>query len=161
MGNPRETSVGPGSEDDSFDNNDFNEDHDAPHATDDEEFSNRSVSPEIGDKRSRSPTEDISEQPMQKAYKITASRGKTKAGDFDPATQALLKVVIACYRGRLCNENPYPDPMLALTWAKLAWSEACQLCDSNIRYTTELLKLVRLYYSYNFCCIYVYYHVGH
>jgi hypothetical protein len=79
---------------------------------------------------------------MQKAIKIMASRGKTKAGDFDPATQALLKVVISCYRGRLCNENPYPDPMLALTWAKLAWNDACQLCDSHIRYTSELLKLV-------------------
>jgi hypothetical protein len=157
----RETSVGPGSDVESLNNNDFNEDRNAPHARDDDEISDRSVSPEIGNKRSRSPTEDISEQPMQKAYKITASRGRTKAGDFDPATQALLKVVIACYCGRLCNENPYPDPMLALTWAKLAWNEACHLCDSHIRYTTELLKLICLYSSHYFCFIYVYYYVGH
>jgi hypothetical protein len=157
--NRQETSMG--SDVDAFNNDDYNNDWDTPHVTDDEEFSNRSVSPELGDKRSRSPTKDISEQPMQKVIKIMASRGKTKAGDFDPATQALLKVVISCYRGRLCNENPYPDPMLALTWAKLAWNDACQLCDSHIRYTSELLKLVRFHYSHDFCCVYAYYHVGH
>jgi hypothetical protein len=126
---------------DLFNNDDFDEEQDDPYANDDE-FSNRSVSPELGDKRSRSPTEDISGQPQQKAFKITASRGKPKAGDFDPATQALLKVVIACYRGHLCGENPYPEPMVALTWAKLAWNQACRLCESHIQYTAELLKLV-------------------
>jgi hypothetical protein len=107
------------------------------------------MSPELGNKHSHSPTEDISEQPRQKAFKIMASHGKTKAGDFDPATQALLKVVIASYCGCLCNENPYLDLMLVLMWAKLAWNKASQLCNSHIQYTTELLKLIHLHYSHD------------
>ena len=95
-----------------------------------------------GSKRSRSPNEYPPGQQLQKAIKLFESQGKPKASDYDPSVCTLLKLAIFLFRGKLSTENPFPDAMLAMTWAKSVWLDACKMCDTWIQFNSEIIKLV-------------------
>ena len=95
-----------------------------------------------GSKCSRSPNEYPPGQPLQKTIKLFESQGKPKASDYDPSVHALLKLAIFLFRGKLSTENPFPDAMLAMTWAKSVWLDACKMCDTWIQFNSEIIKLV-------------------
>lgn len=99
-----------------------------------------------GSKRPRSPNEvAAAEQPLKKAVKLYASINKPKAGDYDSTARSLLKLAISLFRGKLATEAPWVDGMLAMTWAKGNWMDACRMYESWTAYNTELVKLVRIY----------------
>jgi hypothetical protein len=85
-----------------------------------------------GNKRSHSPTECPPGQPLQKAIKLFESQGKPKASDYDPSIRALLQLAIFLFCSKLSTENPFPDAMLAMTWAKSVWLDACKMCKTWI-----------------------------
>jgi hypothetical protein len=79
--------------------------------------------------------------------KLYKSKGKPKAGDYEPHVQALLKLAIFLFRGRLSTVTPFPDPVVAMGWAKDCWEEGCKMCENtSIPYNSEVLKLVSRYY---------------
>ena len=95
-----------------------------------------------GSKHSRSPTEYPPGQPLQKAIKLFESQGKPKASDYDPSVRALLKLAIFLFHGKLSTENPFPDAMLAMTWAKSVWLDTCKTCNTWIQINSKIIKLV-------------------
>ena len=95
-----------------------------------------------GSKHSRSPNEYSPGQPLQRAIKLFKSQGKPKASDYDPSVRALLKLAIFLFCGKLSTENPFPDAMLAMTWVKSVWLDACKMCNTWIQFNSEIIKLV-------------------
>lgn len=96
-------------------------------------------------KRSRSPNKIISEQPLPKAIKLHNGDGRPKASDWEPQVKAILALAISLFRGKLNNEDCFVAPLQAMVWAKVSWTEACDMCETWIAYNPELLKLV--------CCL--------
>ncbi|KII82960.1 hypothetical protein PLICRDRAFT_180857 [Plicaturopsis crispa FD-325 SS-3] len=98
----------------------------------------RDTTADTGNKRRRSPTPP----PTRQAITIQESKGRPKAGDYETAVRHVLSTAIAIYRCRLTSENPYPDGILEVTWAKAAWKEACEMCDTSLASNMELIKLI-------------------
>ncbi|OBZ69791.1 hypothetical protein A0H81_10158 [Grifola frondosa] len=82
---------------------------------------------------------------IRKARKIQASVGKPKAADYEEAAQEVLATAIKIFIGYLSTDNPYPDKMKELTYAKQAWSEACEWTGIQLESNTELIRMVAAY----------------
>ncbi|OBZ71020.1 hypothetical protein A0H81_09539 [Grifola frondosa] len=87
----------------------------------------------------------INQSPMCKTCKINESNGKPKAADYEPTAQQVLRTVIKIHVGLLSTENPYPDRMQELVFAKQAWAEACEATKIYIEVNTELARMVASY----------------
>ncbi|KAG1742961.1 hypothetical protein EDD22DRAFT_851560 [Suillus occidentalis] len=86
--------------------------------------------------------EDNDDGHVRKAVKIQESRGRPKAADYEPSVRTIFGITWALYRGRLCTEGAMPDRMQEVTWAKLAWNEACKRLQSRVAYDAEIIKMI-------------------
>jgi hypothetical protein len=109
----------------------------------DEDNLDQSVSFGLG-KRQRSASSDNvhDEVQVRKAIKIQESKGRPKAADYEPSVHTIFSIAWPLYRGRLCTEGPMPDRMQEVSWAKLAWTEACERLGTRIACDAELIKMV-------------------
>ncbi|OBZ72971.1 hypothetical protein A0H81_07163 [Grifola frondosa] len=82
---------------------------------------------------------------VRKARKIQASIGKPKAADYEPAAQEVLAAAIKIFVGYLSTNHPYPDKMQELTFAKQAWTEACETTDIQLEVNSELTRMISCY----------------
>jgi len=80
--------------------------------------------------------------PIRKAIKLHSSRGRPKASDYEHAAQEILSLAIKIYTSDLSSQNAYPDKMWELTSAKQAWIDACETCEIELGYNSELIKIV-------------------
>ncbi|KAG1906492.1 uncharacterized protein F5891DRAFT_931848, partial [Suillus fuscotomentosus] len=95
-------------------------------------------------KRHRRPSDSDNEDDGQvrKAVKIQESRGRPKAADYEPSVRTIFGVAWALYRGHLCTEGAMPDRMQEVTWAKLAWNDACKRLQTHVAYDAEIIKMI-------------------
>ncbi|KAJ8587604.1 hypothetical protein M405DRAFT_741583 [Rhizopogon salebrosus TDB-379] len=109
----------------------------------DEDNLDQSVSFGLG-KRQRSASSNNVDDKVQvrKAIKIQESKGRPKAADYEPSVRTIFSIAWPLYRGRLCTEGPMPDRMQEVSWAKLAWTEACERLGTRIACDAELIKMI-------------------
>ena len=62
---------------------------------------------------------------FHKAIKVKNSEGKPKADDWEPEVQDVLAEAILLYQTRLATLCLFPNHMQEVTWAKVAWLDAC------------------------------------
>lgn len=93
-------------------------------------------------KRVRSDSLTSEPQRICKVMKKQGAEGRPKAAHYDAEVQEVIFSAIRFYRFYLSSKNPYPDPMVEITWAKTAWKEGCRLNEVEIAHTPELLRLV-------------------
>lgn len=139
---------------------DFEMDGEQVDNTDDSATTSRMSPPSDGEtqgKRRRtasdSDNDDDNDGQVRKAVKIHESRGRPKAADYEPSVRTIFSIAWALYRGRLCTEGAMPDRMQEVTWAKLAWNEACKRLHSRVAYDAEIIKMVRSFAYSRFLCL--------
>ncbi|KAG1786132.1 uncharacterized protein HD556DRAFT_1248579 [Suillus plorans] len=113
----------------------------------DQVTSHRSESPSpdaegLGRRRRRASDSDVDDGQVCKAIKIQQSKGRLKAADYEPSVHSIFGVAWALYCGCLCTKDPMPDRMQEVTWAKLAWNEACKRLNTCVAYDAEILKMI-------------------
>ncbi|KAK6971928.1 hypothetical protein R3P38DRAFT_2586128, partial [Favolaschia claudopus] len=98
----------------------------------------RSTSPAAGDKRARSPSDDLRVVQAQR----TSTTSRPKAHDFDDITQEALAVAIKVYRCFCAGRHAFPDHTLEVSWVCEAWALACRKVNINMELTPTLTKLI-------------------
>jgi hypothetical protein len=93
-------------------------------------------------KRARSDSLRSEPRRIRKVMKKEGAEGRPKAAHYDAEVQEVISSAIRFYRFYLSSKNPYPDPMVEITWAKTAWKEGCRLNEVEIVHTPDLLRLV-------------------
>ncbi|KAJ7447657.1 hypothetical protein FB451DRAFT_1535804 [Mycena latifolia] len=101
--------------------------------------SERSVSPSAGDKRSRSPHEDVR---VVQAQRTGAATGRPKAKDFDDVTQEVISLAITRYRCFLSAKHAFPDHALELEFLRKAWAEACRELNIVMELSPTISRLI-------------------
>ena len=130
-------------EETSHDNDDYYNDNgdDNEEEFGEDDIRGRSQSPQVGQKRPRSPM-IIPDGTTRKAIKVKEGKGKPKADDWEPAVQDVIPEAILLYENKLVSETPYPDHMQEMVWAKAAWQDGCRECEVKIHHNSKLLKIV-------------------
>ncbi|KAJ7482668.1 hypothetical protein FB451DRAFT_1170530 [Mycena latifolia] len=101
--------------------------------------SERSVSPSAGNKRSRSPHEDVR---VVQAQRTGAATGRPKAKDFDDVTQEVISLAITRYRCFLSAKHAFPDHARELEFLRMAWAEACRELHIVMELSPTISRLI-------------------
>jgi 1-aminocyclopropane-1-carboxylate deaminase/D-cysteine desulfhydrase-like pyridoxal-dependent ACC family enzyme len=73
----------------------------------------------------------------------SGTRNRLCIGDFDTATQAVLRRAISHYRAQLNNKCPFPDQVEDRNAAANGWVQACTELNVHIEFDEDISKLVR------------------
>ena len=95
-------------------------------------------------KRGRRDSVGSESPPVRKAVKLEGSKGRTKARHYDNEVQEVLATAIRYFRCFLSCEDPFPDHVTEISWAKDAWREACQAHKIKMEHDVEILTLVSI-----------------
>ncbi|KAJ7092927.1 hypothetical protein B0H15DRAFT_165265 [Mycena belliarum] len=99
----------------------------------------RSPSLSAGDKRPRSPSDDLR---VAQAQKTGTTTGRPKAADFDDVTREVIALAIAIYRCYLSVVHAFPDHAMEQDFLHKAWAEACRQLKIVMDITPTISKLI-------------------
>ena len=106
--------------------------------------------PDIGRKRSYSPSEDDGLHQLVKAQKVSERGGRPKASDYDDVAKEVILCATAIYRCLVSTSNAFPTPSEEGEMIRDAWN--CANAETSqevpIALTPVIAKVVRviLYY---------------
>ncbi|KAJ7808035.1 hypothetical protein B0H14DRAFT_2609234 [Mycena olivaceomarginata] len=99
----------------------------------------RSRSPTTGDKRARSPDDDIR---VTQAQKTTDHQGRPRAKDYDDTTQALIDIASIWFRCLLATKEGFPEHLDEVDMVKLSLAKGEEELKISMPLTPEIAKLI-------------------
>ncbi|KAJ7840202.1 hypothetical protein B0H14DRAFT_2512693 [Mycena olivaceomarginata] len=99
----------------------------------------RSRSPTTGDKRARSPDDDIR---VTQAQKTTDHQGRPRAKDYDDTTQALINIASIWFRCLLATKEGFPEHLDEVDMVKLSLAKGEEELKISMPLTPEIAKLI-------------------
>ncbi|KAJ6607120.1 hypothetical protein B0H10DRAFT_2073189 [Mycena sp. CBHHK59/15] len=99
----------------------------------------RSRSPTTGDKRARSPDDDIR---VTQAQKTNDHQGRARQKDYDDTTQEAIGIAATWFRCILATSDAFPEHMEEGDMVKLAWGKAEEELKISMTLTPDIAKLI-------------------
>lgn len=101
----------------------------------------RSASPEAGDKRARSPSDD--DLRSTQSQRIAGSSGRPRAKDLDELTKEYVVCANDRYRVYISVEQGFPENPIETVLVRRVWDETCEEMGERLPLTPTIAKLVR------------------
>ncbi|KAJ7815128.1 hypothetical protein B0H13DRAFT_2463325, partial [Mycena leptocephala] len=98
-----------------------------------------SRSPATGDKRARSPDDDLR---VTQAQKTGNHQGRPRAKDFDDTTQELIGIANTWFRCALASEEAFPEHVDEGGMVKHSWNLALKELKISMPLTPDIAKLI-------------------
>lgn len=118
-------------------------------------MSPRSVSPQVGSKRSHA-TDDESDDDIKEARvhvnktpKLEKRSGRPKAGDYDEAGKELVLAAANIYRALLASQGAFPNSSLEMKLIKKAWKHMNSESGLKPRSLTPSIVTIVSFFYYN------------
>ncbi|KAJ7144538.1 hypothetical protein C8R44DRAFT_725464 [Mycena epipterygia] len=102
----------------------------------------RLSSPDIGDKRPRTPSEDVDELRSTQSPRINTSGQRPRAKDLDDRTREYVMYTIDIYRCNISALQGFPDGPTETRMTKDAWSLTCNDLGEKLPLTPAIAKLI-------------------
>ncbi|KAJ7040548.1 hypothetical protein C8F04DRAFT_1310968 [Mycena alexandri] len=99
----------------------------------------RSSSPITGNKRARSPADDLRET---QAQKLNDHQGRSRAKDYDDITQELVSIANTWFRCLLATTDPFAEHLTEQEILTLSWGKVCKELKVNMRMTPDIAKMI-------------------
>ncbi|KAJ7090947.1 hypothetical protein B0H15DRAFT_948698 [Mycena belliarum] len=102
----------------------------------------RSLSPEAGEKHSRSSSAESDGLRPAQAQRVSASSGRPRAKDLDERTREYVMYAISLYRCYISAESPFPDSSGEHGLIMRVWEMTCTVMGKKMVLTPTVAKLI-------------------